>query len=601
MELGDPRFDVALADWLAARGGAEATPCTNTEGPVQWTAVHDAAWRDGECTGSSFLPVVFLAQDACGQQVSTGATFHLEDTTSPKLVVAPKQDLTSERGGPNASASAYAWATATRGGGVAADLGSDVAWIPIVPDIRLPGSGCGNTRVEVQFDVKDACGNTVRTQAAVKLVDSAPPHIYRTPLRPALDASVRPCSAIQGMRPGVLGGPVCATSKANNGECTRRAGYFTAAGICASAGARLCRRNEVVNGRKTGCGLDYKHVWTATRCTTHDLQDGYVTAYGGGSDLDGGNAALRAAERSHLGQDDGYNGYDYGGGEDGPEARTGVGDRCQVPSDDSPGVRCCADELPAKSARSNADLVEHVSSWLLAHGHAAAKDAVDGENLSWSWEQVSPLRPGPLITVLPNSIYLTASNVVTSKGSVTQLSGDFTFKARDNCSNAATALGTFVIEDARPFISTLPLDVTIGNDGRFSGDQVQAWLQSNGGAAVGPDFDASMAEWSYQAPENFSPLNPDSQCSDGSKIAAFTVRHPQWLKAVTMNATATVRDVKPPTLVKPPSDTLYTISKYNTGQVSLATLVLRKIFLLVPHSSVLVTVSQKHACSAAWV
>lgn len=129
---------------------------------------------------------------------------------------------------------------------------------------------CALQKVEVNFEIADACGHKLYTQGSVVLVDSTPPTMMHTSLTPVMDASSKACAEMPQMQS--FAEQVCATSKVN-GKCTRQSNFPNAAEVCAAEGARLCTRNEVRFARNTGCGLDFKHIWTSSRYVSRIFLD----------------------------------------------------------------------------------------------------------------------------------------------------------------------------------------------------------------------------------------------------------------------------------------------------------------------------------------
>ena len=66
---------------------------------------------------------------------------------------------------------------------------------------------------------------------------------------------------------------VCGASMMTNICHKQNASYTDAVAICTSVGARLCTFNEIQNktSHGTGCGLDYKQIWTNTICAKGHL------------------------------------------------------------------------------------------------------------------------------------------------------------------------------------------------------------------------------------------------------------------------------------------------------------------------------------------
>jgi gliding motility-associated-like protein len=74
-----------LNDWLASIGNTGAA--TNACGDISWSNNYNGKFDDGETHGSAL--VTFTATNACGNTVSTSATFTIEDTTVPTITCIP--------------------------------------------------------------------------------------------------------------------------------------------------------------------------------------------------------------------------------------------------------------------------------------------------------------------------------------------------------------------------------------------------------------------------------------------------------------------------------------------------------------------------------
>ena len=59
-----------------------------------------------------------------------------------------------------------------------------------------------------------------------------------------------------------------------------------------------------------------------------------------------------------------------------------------------------------------------------------------------------------------------------------------TFTATDDCGNSSTATATFIIEDTTPPTITTASDLTVECDGNGNQQELQAWLDNNGGATA---------------------------------------------------------------------------------------------------------------------
>jgi gliding motility-associated-like protein len=163
----------ALNNWLANHAGAEASDSCSI---VTWTNdYNNGANFAPSCGSTGSVAVTFTGSDACGNQVTTTATFTIEDTTAPVLVT-PAQNKTVECAADNET-ELQAW-LANNGGATATDTCSTAAltWTNDYGNGEKFISSCGNTgEVTVTFTVKDDCGNSISTVAKFTIVDTTKP------------------------------------------------------------------------------------------------------------------------------------------------------------------------------------------------------------------------------------------------------------------------------------------------------------------------------------------------------------------------------------------------------------------------------------------
>ena len=115
------------------------------------------------------------------------------------------------------------------------------------------------------------------------------------------------------------------------------------------------------------------------------------------------------------------------------------------------------------------------------------------------------------------------------------------FTATDRCGNESKTTATFTIEDTTPpSIDEPAMDMTVECDGNGNLDDLQAWLDNNGGASAS-DI-CSGVTWS----NNFSGLSDD--CGEtGSATVEFTATDDCGNESKT-SATFTIEDTTPPTI-----------------------------------------------------
>ncbi len=184
---------VSYADWMATRGGANAsddcTPITDGD----WTA---NVINDIPGCGTTFERTVeFTVTDACGNSTATTATYILMDNAPPTIVPGPT-DLTENCGG-NDQAVLNNWID-NIGGAMASDNCGNATWtsfeyttstggadnnITLGDLARYPQivNGTCDFTVSVEWEVIDDCGNTAHTIAEFTLEDNQGPVFSNVP------------------------------------------------------------------------------------------------------------------------------------------------------------------------------------------------------------------------------------------------------------------------------------------------------------------------------------------------------------------------------------------------------------------------------------
>jgi uncharacterized delta-60 repeat protein len=141
---------VERSAWLNSQGGATATDaCT----AVTWT--HNFTGLAN--TLPQTVPVVFSANDSCGNSTATSASFIIQDTTPPQVTV----PAAPYYGDCNEAASDIADFLATRSGAQAVDIAGPVTWTHDYNGTLPPCEGY----ITVTFTATDTVGLTASTSA----------------------------------------------------------------------------------------------------------------------------------------------------------------------------------------------------------------------------------------------------------------------------------------------------------------------------------------------------------------------------------------------------------------------------------------------------
>ena len=156
----------ALNDWLNSNGGASASDDCSA---VTWTNDFTALSDDCGETGSAL--VTFTATDDCGNQSATSSTFTIEDTTDPTIDVVAS-DMTVECDGSGNITELNDWLN-SNGGASSSDTCGNITW---TNDYTALSDDCGETGTAlVTFTATDDCGNAVTTSATFTIEDTTNP------------------------------------------------------------------------------------------------------------------------------------------------------------------------------------------------------------------------------------------------------------------------------------------------------------------------------------------------------------------------------------------------------------------------------------------
>jgi hypothetical protein len=157
-----------LYDWAITQGGAIADPDLCSD--VKW-AITNAYLTGNDCDYN--INLTWTASDACGNESSTSATFHVVDTNSP-AIGQEAGDLIVECDGQGNVAEYQNWLD-TNAGAYAMDACSDITWSNNSASQSF-SKDCGLTgAIDVLFTVTDECGLTSSTEATFTIRDITRP------------------------------------------------------------------------------------------------------------------------------------------------------------------------------------------------------------------------------------------------------------------------------------------------------------------------------------------------------------------------------------------------------------------------------------------
>ncbi|WP_199757259.1 hypothetical protein, partial [Formosa maritima] len=150
----------AIQAWLDSNGGAVASDNCSA---ITWTNNYGGSASD--C--SAAIDVTFTATDACGNSVSTTASYAIQDTVAPIINTNASPETVECDGAGNLN-DLNNWLN-NNGGASATDDCSAVAWSN---DFNGLSDDCGETgSATVTFTVTDGCGNASSTTATFTIID----------------------------------------------------------------------------------------------------------------------------------------------------------------------------------------------------------------------------------------------------------------------------------------------------------------------------------------------------------------------------------------------------------------------------------------------
>ena len=159
-----------IQDWLDTNGGAIAS---DTCGDVTWTNNYNGATSD--C--SAAVGVIFTATDDCGNSVTTTASYAIQDSTPPVITPASDEIIECDIDG-NTTENLQSWLT-NYGGATATDDCSAITWSNNFTELS---DDCGQTgSATVTFTATDGCGNSSSTTATFSIVDTTNPIAPQVP------------------------------------------------------------------------------------------------------------------------------------------------------------------------------------------------------------------------------------------------------------------------------------------------------------------------------------------------------------------------------------------------------------------------------------
>ncbi len=538
----------ALDSWLANHAGAEAT---DSCGIVTWSHDYDASKLPIACSANDTVTVIFTASDSCGNEVTTTATFKIEDTTAPTLVKAA-QNKTVECDGNGNKAELDAW-LAIHGGATATDTcDANLTWSNDYNNGANFASSCGSTgNVVVTFTATDACGNEVKTIATFTIVDTTKPIFTTKPQNEVVECDGSGNTSAYNTWLASFGNSVaediCGTvtysyavvdTVVGCGKTSKTTVKFTATDACGNKVSEQATF-EIVDTTKPVITTEAQNLTLECGNTVDAQITTWLNNHGGAVSTDScGNITW-----SHN-----YKGLEKACGNTGEATVIFTAtDSCGNTSTTSAIVKVEDTKAPVltKEAQSvtvqcGANTKQALESWLANHAGAEATDSCG--IVTWSHDYDASKLP----------VACSANDTVT-----------VIFTASDSCGNEVTTTATFKIEDTTsPTLVRAAQNKTVECDGNGNKAELDAWLAIQGGATATDTCDANLT-WSndYNNGANFA-----SSCgSAGNVVVTFTATDACGNEVKTIATFTIVDTTKPIFTTKPQNEVVECDGSGNTS------------------------------------
>ena len=492
----------SLNTWLANNGGAAASDSCST---VTWT--NNFTSISNNCSDSA--TVTFTATDACGNAISTTATFTVQDTTAPVLPVAP------------ATANV---ACATNVPTMISLTATDTCSPPITVqgiDVTTLGS-CPNSFVIIRtWTFTDTCGNSASVFQTINVNDNIAPTAPQSPasITVACAANVPPAMVLTAndncgdVITGVTTDNLVAGSCANAFVITRTWTFTDACGNASSV-------SQTINVNDNIAPIISVLPAASTINCTATPNFAVATA----SDNCAGTVALAFNDVTTNGACAGS--YTI--------VRTWIAtDVCGNSSTTSQTINVQDVAAPVIAALPTTTTINCPT--IPQFATATATDACSAFTLTF--------------------------NDVTTQGSCAgTYSVTRTWTATDGCGNISTATQTINVQDVTaPVVTVSASNTTVECNGQGNTDSLSAWLANNGGAIASDS--CSTVTWT----NNFSTLSADCSTSVTVIFTATDVCG-NW---VTTTATFTVVDTTAPVVPQAPASITVSCAENVPAMISL--------------------------------
>ncbi len=510
---------IALNEWLNNNGNAVATDnCTSLTWSNNYTGLTDG------CPGTGSAEVTFTVIDECGNSANTTATFSIVDTTAPQFSI-PPPDTTFSCNVKDLSLLGEYF-----GAGAASTFADNCSDVAVSFTLDNPDNiFCGTFPVTIILT--DECGNANASTFMLTIIDEQAPILNEVAkdlnlsCDADLDSEINAWLAINGNASAF---DRCVDVQWSNdynpaelvcGSTIGLAVTFFASDACGNSTPTI--GNIFIIDDEAPQFTNPPQDITLT--CTDDLQT-QINNY-----LLNGNGATftdNCGTPTLLGSLDG----DLISGCGSMNANFTLLDNCnnsisataQITIEDNTDPTITQNPQNQLIQCVENDIQTNLQIWLDANGNAIAEDGC-GE-LTWT-NNYSGLLP---------------SCDGTSEAQVT-------FTATDLCGNSTDVIGVFMVQDITPpAINFDATDAIVECDGNGNIDDLQNWLQTQGGASASDE--CGQVEWF----NDFTELQ-DACAGTGTALVTFTAIDPCGNTSTT-SATFTILDTTPPVFLAPPMD-----------------------------------------------
>ncbi|TDU40219.1 gliding motility-associated-like protein [Gelidibacter sediminis] len=504
----------------------------------------------GSCDGTYAITRTWTATDACGNASTASQTININDTTAPVFAALPAPSTIECGATPN-----FAQATATDACGGEVSLSYE--------DITTPGSCDGTYAITRTWTAIDACGNASTASQTININDTTAPVFAALPAPSTIECGATPNFA-QASALDACGGEVTLTYEDTTSPGSCEGAYaitrtWTATDACgnASTASQTININDttapVFAALPDETTIDCEQTPSFVQATATDACDSDITLTFEDVTTPGLCEGAYTITRTWTATDNCGNASTAAQIINVQDITAPV--FAALPNEST--IECS--ETPSFAQATAVDACG--SSVTLTFKDVTTDGACSGAyTVTRTWTAIDTCgnastasqvinvmdTTGPTITTLASDLVVECDGngnngafdawlnsnggAVASDGCSTNLTWSnnydgstsdcskpviVTFTVTDECGNTSTTTGSYSIMDSNPPVITAASDVTVESDGKGNIQDLQNWLDTNGGATATDD--CSAISWS----NNFTSLS-DLCGPTGAATVTFT-------------------------------------------------------------------------------